>query len=375
MTPTSKLRASIKDVREAEGRIRGSILKTPLVRSTSLSESTDAEFYLKLENLQVTGSFKIRGALNKLSQIGSGPASKNGIITASAGNHGQAVALCASKLRLRAKIIVPENTPKMKIDKIRQYGAEVVLHGAIFDQAEQYAKELAAKDSLSYVSAYNDELVIAGHGTIALEILQQAPDIETILVPVGGGGLISGIGMAAKSMRPSIQIIGVQSEASPSMYESLRAKHLVEAKVKDSIAEGLSGNIEAGSITFDFASKYVDRITSSEGRHDKESHSGALGKRRTDLRRIGRSFYSGGIGKQGSVHREESSCDTEWRKYRSNALQKHCRMIFPTLLAECMGIINPSVITKPPRQGFKAERSQQNHGSINPLQGPLRMHR
>src|SRR5208283_1031854 len=124
-----------------------------------------------------------------------------------AGNHGQAVALCASKLRLRAKIIVPENTPKMKIDKIRQYGAEVVLHGTIFDQAEQYAKELAAEDSLSYVSAYNDELVIAGHGTIALEILQQAPDIETILVPVGGGGLISGIGMAAKSMRPSIQII------------------------------------------------------------------------------------------------------------------------------------------------------------------------
>jgi threonine dehydratase len=260
LTAPEKPRASIKEVRDAEERIREFILKTPLVRSTYLSENAKAEFYLKLENLQVTGSFKIRGALNKLAQTASRPESKNGIITASAGNHGQAVALCASKLRLRAKIIVPENTPKMKIDKIRQYGAEVVLHGAIFDQAEQYAKELAAKDSLSYVSAYNDELVIAGHGTIALEILQQAPDIETILVPVGGGGLISGIGVAAKSMRPSIQIIGVQSEASPSMYESLRAKHLVEAKVKDSIAEGLSGNIEAGSITFDFASKYVDRI-------------------------------------------------------------------------------------------------------------------
>ncbi len=113
---------------------------------------------------------------------------------------------------------------------------------------------------MNYVSAYNDELVIAGHGTIALEILQQAPDIETILIPVGGGGLISGISMATKSMRPSIQIIGVQSEASPSMYESLRAKHLIDTKVNDSIAEGLSGNIEAGSITFDFASKYVDRL-------------------------------------------------------------------------------------------------------------------
>jgi len=256
----SILRTNIKEIRDAEGRIRGSILKTPLVRSAYLSGSTNAEFYLKLENLQVTGSFKIRGALNKLAQIASGPAAKNGIITASAGNHGHAVALCASKLRLHAKIIVPENTPKMKIDKIRQFGADVVLHGAIFDQAEQYAKELAARDSLSYVSAYNDELVIAGQGTIALEILQQAPDIEMILVPVGGGGLISGIGVAAKSMRPSIQIIGVQSEASPSMYESLQAKHLVEAEVKDSIAEGLSGNIEAGSITFDYASKHVDRL-------------------------------------------------------------------------------------------------------------------
>ena len=230
------------------------------MQSSYLSESTDAEFYLKLENLQVTGSFKIRGALNKLAQIASRPDSKNGIITASAGNHGQAVALCASELGLHAKIIVPENTPKMKIEKIREYGAAVILHGAIFDQAEQYAKELAAKDSLSYVSAYNDELVIAGHGTIALEILQQAPDIETIIVPVGGGGLISGIAVAAKSIRPSIQIIGVQSEASPSMYESLRAKHLVEAKVSDSIAEGLSGNIESGSITFDYASKYVDKL-------------------------------------------------------------------------------------------------------------------
>ena len=259
-TTTERLTVSIKDVRDAEGRIRESVLKTPLVYSTYLSESANAEFYLKLENLQITGSFKIRGALNKLAQIASRPDLKNEIITASAGNHGQAVALCASKLGLRAKIIVPENTPKMKVDKIRQYGAEVVLHGAIFDQAEQYAKDLASDDSLSYVSAYNDELVIAGHGTIALEILQQLPDIETILVPVGGGGLISGIGVAAKSLKPRIQVIGVQSESSPSMFESLRAKHLVEAQVKDSIAEGLSGNIEAGSVTFDYASKYVDKI-------------------------------------------------------------------------------------------------------------------
>jgi threonine dehydratase len=254
------LRPNLKDIRNAAERIRDSVLETPLVRSTYLSEITDSEFYLKLENLQLTGSFKIRGALNKLVQIASGPAADREIVTASAGNHGQALALCASKLRLKAKIIVPENTPRMKIDKIRQYGAEVVLHGAIFDQAERYAKELATKDSLIYVSAYNDELVIAGHGTIALEILQQASDIETIVVPVGGGGLISGICAAAKNMKPSIQIVGVQSEASPSMYKSIRAKHMVNAKVKDSIAEGLSGNVEAGSITFGFVLRYVDRI-------------------------------------------------------------------------------------------------------------------
>ena len=260
LAAAKRLKANLGEVQKAEERIRGFVFETPLVRSTFLSAHTSSEFYLKLENLQMTGSFKIRGAMNKLAQLTIELATVKSIITASSGNHGQAVALCASKLGMRAKIVVPKNTPQMKIDRIRQYGAEVVLHGDIFDQAEGYAKELAVKDRLSYVSAYNDESVIAGQGTIALEILRQVPKIDTIIVPVGGGGLISGIGVVAKSIRPNIQIFGVQSEASPSMYESLRAKHIVDAKVEDSIAEGLAGNIEHGSITFDYASKHVDRL-------------------------------------------------------------------------------------------------------------------
>ncbi len=182
----------LKNIQDAEKRISGQILKTPLVVSTHLSEMTSSNFFLKLENLQVTNSFKIRGAMNKLAYITSLPSKKVNIIAASAGNHGQAVALCASKVGLRAKIVVPETTPKIKIDKIRQYGAELIIYGSIYDEAEQYARSLSIKEGLTFVSPYNDELIIAGQGTVALEILSQLPETDTIIVPIGGGGLISG---------------------------------------------------------------------------------------------------------------------------------------------------------------------------------------
>ena len=247
---------NLEEIRTANSRISDIIIpNTPLLRS-HLDHSDVGDIYLKLENLQVTGSFKIRGAANKLTQLEKGL----GIVTASAGNHGQAVALCAQKLGLKAKIAVPETTPKVKINKIRQYNQELILHGSIYDEAEDYAKELAISEGLSYVSPYNDSQIIAGQGTIALEILSQMNDVDAIVVPVGGGGLISGIGVAAKSIRPEIEVIGVQSEASPTMYESFLEGKLIDTKVEDSIADGLSGNLEHDSITFEIAKKYVDEM-------------------------------------------------------------------------------------------------------------------
>jgi len=243
---------NLENIRNAKSRIRPLILEnTPLVESR-----TTPSLFLKLENLQVTNSFKIRGAANKLTQIPKG----SKIVTASAGNHGQAVALCSEKLGIKAKIVVPETTPKVKINKIKQYNQELILHGSIYDEAEDYAKEIAQKEGLDYISPYNDPQVIGGQGTIALEILAQNSDIDSIIVPVGGGGLISGIGIAAKSLKSEIKIIGVQSEASPTMYESFLAGRQIDTKVEDSIADGLSGNLEQGTITFELARKYVDEM-------------------------------------------------------------------------------------------------------------------
>ena len=158
---------------------------------------------------------------------------------------------------LSAKIVVPNTTPEVKISKIKQYGAELIMHGSIYDEAERYAKRLSKEGGLAFVSPYNDELIIAGQGTVALEILSQLPKTDTIIVPVGGGGLISGVSIVAKTIKPNIEIIGVQSEASPTMYESLLARKLIESKVEDSIAEGLSGNLELSAMTFDYVRSYA----------------------------------------------------------------------------------------------------------------------
>jgi threonine dehydratase len=250
---------SFEEIVEAQSRIRDYILEnTPLIPGKGFGIG---QVFLKLENLQVTGSFKIRGAANKL--LGSAKSrtgNSSGIITASAGNHGQAMALCALKLGIKAKIVVPETTPSVKINKIKQFEPKLILHGAIYDEAEDYAKKLAKEEGLEYVSPYNDRDVIAGQGTIGLEILSQVPDVDTIVVPVGGGGLVSGIAMAAKKLSPETRVIGVQSEASPSMYESFIAGKQIDTKVEDSIADGLSGNFEHGSVTFDLIRKYVDRM-------------------------------------------------------------------------------------------------------------------
>jgi threonine dehydratase len=253
-----KLVVTLQNIKEARKAIAPFIKCTPLVQSQFLTTFCGCPLFLKLENLQITSSFKPRGVFNKLLHL-SEEEQNRGIITASAGNHGQAVAYAAEKLGFYARVVVPIHTPKVKIDGIKKYGADLVLFGENYDEAERKAKKLAREDGCAYISPYNDELIIAGHGTIGLEILESLPDVDVVMVPLGGGGLLSGISVTVKSIRPEVQVIGVQSKSSPVMYESLKAGKIVAVKkAGDSVAEGLSGNV--GPITFGIVQKYVERV-------------------------------------------------------------------------------------------------------------------
>ena len=250
---------SLQDVRDAQKAVAPFIKTTPLTRSVFLSELCNGNVFLKLENLQVTNSFKIRGAFNKLLNL-SRKEKTLGIITASAGNHGQAVAYAAQKLGFLAKVVVPKTAPHVKVNGIKRYGADLVLFGDNYDEAEQEAKDLAKKDRCAYISPYDDKLIIAGHGTAGLEIVEALPNVDAVVVPVGGGGLISGVSIAVKSIKRNVEVVGVQSEASPVMYESLIAGKIVNPPKTKTIAEGLSGGIEQGSLTFEIARKCIDRM-------------------------------------------------------------------------------------------------------------------
>ncbi len=248
---------TLQDVKDARETIGNLAKRTPLQHSQFLSDFCGGDVHLKLENQQITNSFKIRGALNKMLHL-SAEEMQKGVITASSGNHAQAVAICADRLNVSAKIIVPRNTSKAKIDRIKEHNVELILYGDIYDEAERKAKELSKKTGWTFISSYNDKQIIAGHGTIGLEILEDLPGVDTIIVPVGGGGLISGIGLAVKNIKPSVRLVAVQSEASPAMYESLEAGKIVDVEMRESIADGLFGGIEEGSITFGLIQKYVD---------------------------------------------------------------------------------------------------------------------
>jgi threonine dehydratase len=252
---------TLKNIQQAQKTIAPYAKPTPLTRSKFLSELCSDDVFLKLENQQVTHSFKIRGVMNKLLNLSSEEKAR-GVVTASAGNHGQAVAFGAQKLGFSAKIVVPTNTPKIKVEGIKQYGADLLLFGETYPEAEKKAKEIATQEGCLYISPYNDELIVAGHGTVGLEILKALPNVDVVIVPVGGGGLISGISIAVKSQKPNVQVIGVQSEASPIMFESLKAGKIVPPHRHEpsTIAEGLSGGIEKGSITFTIAQQYVDEV-------------------------------------------------------------------------------------------------------------------
>jgi threonine dehydratase len=249
----------LQDIQEARNRIRSVVKKTPLVRSAYLSGLTGSDVYLKLENQQVTNAFKIRGALNKLMMLT--PEEKaRGIIAASSGNHAQAVAVGAEKLNIEATVVVPEATPKIKIDKIRSHNVKLILHGKQYDFAEQYAHKLAEEKGLTFVSAYNDPLIVAGQGTVGLEILEDLPSVDSITVPVSGGSILSGVAVAVKSLKSSVEILGAQPENVAAMYYCLKARKIINMPMKPTIAEGLDGNIEQGCVTFELVQRYVDEI-------------------------------------------------------------------------------------------------------------------
>lgn len=257
----------------AAQRVQGRVLRTPLEHDALLSEQSGAEVYLKLENLQRTGSFKLRGATNRLLTLSERERAA-GVVTASAGNHALGLATAASTLGVRATVLVATTGSPAKIAALRRFPAEwveLVLHGKDYDEAEARAIALARETGRRFVSAYNDPEIMAGQGTIAVEILEDLPDVDVLLIPVGGGGLLAGMGCWAKAIHPAIRVIGVQSVASPQMYAAFQAGRLVTVEVQDSLADGLAGNIEPGSPMYDLARRYVDEMVLVEEREIAEA--------------------------------------------------------------------------------------------------------
>jgi len=247
---------SLEDIRAAARRISGAIEKTPFVHSRTLSRLTGAEVFLKFENLQFTASFKERGALNRLLGL-SADERRRGVIAMSAGNHAQAVAYHAARLGIPATIVMPKGSPNTKIKNTRVHGARVLLEGESLHDAGAHALELAAREHLVFVHPYEDPLVIAGQGTVALEMLEAVPDLDILVVPVGGGGLISGMAVAAKAVNSKIQVFGAESKTYPSMHQRLNG---LPVKVGgDTIAEGIAVK-DVGDLAFAIVKSLVKEI-------------------------------------------------------------------------------------------------------------------
>lgn len=255
---------TLSDVKAARERLGRSIYRTPCTHSLTLSRITGCQTFFKLENLQMTGSFKERGALNKLLQLS--PAEREaGVVAASAGNHAQGVAYHATRLGIRSVIVMPKATPLIKVANTRDLGGEVVLHGANYDEALACAKQLSADHKFTFIHAFDDEAIIAGQGTIGLELLEDEPRYDVVVVPVGGGGMIAGTAVAMKSYRPDMRVIGVEPEYYASMKAAVENGRVVDIQGQPTIADGLAVR-RAGERTAEVVSKYVDEIvTVSEG--------------------------------------------------------------------------------------------------------------
>jgi threonine dehydratase len=239
----------LSDIQAAAERIAGAVVRTPTMLSRTLSERTGATVYVKFENLQHVGAYKERGALNKLLLMDEATRAR-GVIAASAGNHSQALAYHAARLGVPATIVMPASTPTIKVSQTEGHGAEVILHGDMYDDAHEEALRIAGERGLTFVHPFDDFEVMAGQGTVALELLADAPDVDLLIVPIGGGGLISGVGVAARGLKPGIELIGVQAELYPSMYAKFARAAMPCAG--DTIAEGIAvkapGMLTAGII-------------------------------------------------------------------------------------------------------------------------------
>ncbi len=248
----------LQSIRRAYERIVTHIKRTPLVKSDALSELCGGEVYLKLENQQLTGTFKFRGALNKLSSL-SDKERKAGVVTASSGNHAQGVALAAQALGIEASIFVPQGASSLKLEKLREYNVEIMMSND-YDRVEPDARTYAREHDATYISPYNDYEVMAGQGTIALELEELIEQYDSVIVPVGGGGLISGIAVGAKGLQPGCNVYGVLTPGAATLYWSLKSGKLVKVEEFDTLADAFLGGVEEGARTFDIIRSYVDDL-------------------------------------------------------------------------------------------------------------------
>ena len=250
------------DIQAASQRLQGAVLQTPCVESRTLSQITGAQVFLKFENLQFTASFKERGACNKLAQL-SAEQRTRGVVAMSAGNHAQGVAYHAQRLGLRAVIVMPRFTPGVKVERTRGFGAEVVLHGDTLDAARAHALALGEQQHLTFVHPYDDEAIVAGQGTVGLEMLEAEPDLDMLVIAVGGGGLIAGIATAAKALQPGIEIVGVQTTRFPAMFNAIKGTQHVQgtSTIAEGIAVGTPGQVTQAII----ADKVDDLVLVDEG--------------------------------------------------------------------------------------------------------------
>lgn len=246
-------------VPQARQAVMGAVYRTPLERSAWLSEAAGGVVALKLECYQPTGSFKVRGALAALSRLAP-EQRQRGVVTASAGNHGLGVAYAAARAGVRATVVVPEDASPAKVAALQRFPIELLRGGPSYDTAERKALQLADETGAVFISPYNDVWVIAGQATIGFEMLEDMPDLDVAVIPVGGGGMISGVGSWLKTVNPPIRVIGVQAAASPAMEQALRAGQLVEIPIHPTLADGLAANIQPQSITFDLARQVVDEV-------------------------------------------------------------------------------------------------------------------
>ena len=248
---------TMRDIYSARARIAPIARKTPLVSSPELTELTGSEITLKLENLQETGSFKPRGAANKILSLDP-EVRQRGVIAHSSGNHGRALAYVAHRLGLRAVVCLSDTVPANKRNAIQKLGAEVVVRGSTYDEAVEEASRLEKKEGLEMIHPYDDPLVIAGQGTIGLELLDEFPNLDTVVVPLSGGGLLGGIAFALKSADPEIHVVGIMMDRGPAMVESLRAGRVVDIVEEPTLADALAGGIKPNQYTFELIQKTVD---------------------------------------------------------------------------------------------------------------------